>query len=424
MTAQAPDNERGPRWGALSYPNYRRFWTAALVRVLGMQFHIFAVGWLVVDVLDRSPIWLGAVGFAQAVPTILLSVPAGALADRMEHRRLLLWSQAALMLNYFLLAALIMTGVATIWHVIGWSVVTGCLSAVGNPAQNAIIPRLIEMRAITSAVAAMSAIWNGTRIVAPGVAGVLIAAMGVGEAFLVAGVAFAISVVLIALLKVAPMPPVPEGADRSLMGGLKYVASNRIFLAVVGLSFFSSMFGMSYQYLMPIFARSILDVGSTGYGILGAVGGAGALIGTLSVVKIGDTPYRGQWMLGSAAVFGVLVAAFALSTSFMFSLVMVFSTGFMASIYLNLGMTTLQVLVPNELRGRVMGVWSMTWFLTPVGAFFVGAGAEVIGTQAMVAIGGLSVTLFAAVLYFISSELRVVPRSGPSAGGQWARPAR
>ncbi|MDA1010800.1 MAG: MFS transporter [Chloroflexi bacterium] len=398
-----------PRWGALSYPNYRRFWTAALVRVFGMQFHIFAVGWLVVDVLERSPFWLGAVGFAQAVPTILLSVPAGALADRMEHRRLLLWSQSALMLNYFVLAALIMSGAVTIWYVIAWSVVTGCLSALGNSAQNAIVPRLIEMRAIASAVAMMSAIWSGTRIIAPGIAGVLIASVGVGEAFLTAGVAFAISVVLIAMLKVSPMPLQREGADRSVMGGLRYVAGNRIFLAVVGLSFFSSMFGMSYQYLMPIFARDILDVGSTGYGILGAVGGA--------IVKLGQSRYQGQFMLASAALFGLLVAGFALSTVFWVSLVMVFTSSLMAAIYLNLGMTTLQILVPDELRGRVMGVWSMTWFLTPVGAFFVGAGAEVLGTQTVVAIGGLSVTAFAAVLYVISSELRVMPPSSAPPGG-------
>jgi len=411
-----PTTEEKQRWGALSYPNYRRFWSASLVRVMGMQFHIFAVGWLVVDVLEQSPVWLGAVGFAQAIPTILLSVPAGALADRVEHRRLLLISQAALMINYMVLAALIMSGLANIWYVIVWAILTGCLSAIGNPAQNAILPRLIEMRAIASAVAMMSAIWNGTRIIAPGLAAILIATVGVGEAFLAAGVAFGISVVLIAMLKVAPMPERRPGADNSLLGGLRYVAANRIFLTVVGLSFFSSMFGMSYQYLMPVFARDILDVGSTGFGILGAFSGAGALLGTLAVVRIGHTSNRGQLMLGSAALFGVLVAAFAMSTSFPLSLAMTFAAGFVASIYLNLGMTTLQILVPNELRGRVMGVWSMTWFLTPVGAFFVGAGAEFIGTQAMVAIGGLAVTAFAVAIYLVSPDLRRIDMaSGPAA---------
>ncbi|MDO9445037.1 MAG: MFS transporter [Dehalococcoidia bacterium] len=429
MAWRAPAEAAGageppPRGGAFSYPNYRRFWTASLVRVMGMQFHIFAVGWLVVDVLDRSPVWLGAVGFAQAIPTILLSVPAGAMADRIEHRRLLLVSQALLMVNYLVLAVLIMSGTATIWYVIVWAALTGCLSAIGNPAQNAILPRLIEMRAITSAVALMSAIWNGTRIIAPGLAGILIATVGVGEAFLAAAVAFALSVVLIATLKLTPMPVAQHGVDRSLLGGLRYVAGNRIFLAVVGLSFFSSMFGSSYLYLMPVFARDILDVGSTGYGILGGVGGTGALLGTLAVVRFGNTPYRGQYMLGSAALSGILVAGFASSTIFPLSLVMTFAAGFVASIYLNLGMTTLQVLVPDELRGRVMGVWSMTYFLTPVGAFAVGGGAEFIGTQAMVAIGGLSVTVFAAVLYAVSPELRNVPSVRPPARGGTAPATR
>jgi MFS family permease len=396
-------------WIAFSFPSYRRFWTAALVRVFGLQFHMFAIGFLVVETLDRSPIWLGTVGLAQAVPTILLSVPAGWMADRYEHRHLLLVSQVLMALGYVALAWVIVAGLVDIWMVIGWAVVIGSLSAIGNPAQQAILPRLIEMRAIASAVAAMSAIWNGTRIIGPGAAGLLIAAIGVGEAFLVAAAAFAVSIVLIALLRLTPMPPPHADADRSLLAGLRYVGGNRIFLTIVGLSFFSAMFGMSYQYLMPIFALRILDVGATGFGALGAAGGAGALVGTAAAVKAAAMPRRGELMIGSAALFGALVAAFSISTHFALSLVAVFCAGLTASVYLNLGMMTLQVLVPDELRGRVMGVWSMTWFLTPVGAFFVGAGAEIVGTQAMVAIGGLSVTAFAMVLYAISPQLRRIP---------------
>jgi Na+/melibiose symporter-like transporter len=393
---------------AFAYPSYRRFWTAALVRVFGLQFHMFAIGYLVIDTLDQSPFWLGAVGLAQAIPTILLSVPAGWLADRYEHRRLLIGSQVLLALNYLALALLITTGRVDIGMVVAWAVLTGTLSAIGNPAQQAILPRLIEMRAMASAVAAMSAIWNSTRIIAPGTAGVLIAAIGVGEAFHVAAAAFAVSVVLLALLRPAPMPRHDDGADRSLLGGLRYVAHNRLFLTIIGLSFFASLFGMSYQYLMPIFALRILDAGAVGFGLLGAAGGAGALLGTVAAVKLAAMPQRAAVMIGAAALFGVLVAAFALSTEFALSFALVFSSGFTASIYLNLGMTTLQVLVPDALRGRVMGVWSMTWFLTPVGAFFVATGAEFIGTPAMVALGGLSVTLFAVVLYALSPELRGV----------------
>jgi MFS family permease len=405
---------RGPRWGAFSYPNYRRFWYASLVRVFGMQFHIFAAGWLVVAVLDRSPIWLGVVGLSQALPTIVLSVPAGLMADRLEHRRLLVIGQTLSMTNYLALATLIVTGTVNIWLVIGWAVLAGALSAISNPAQQAILPRLIEMRAMASAVAFNSAIWNSMRIVGPAVAGVLIAAIGVGQAFFVAGAGFAVSTLLIGTLRLAPMPRAGSDGDNSLLGGMRYIFAHRLFLAVVGLSFFSSLFGMSYQFLMPIFADEVLAVGSSGYGTMGAFAGIGALLGTLSLVKLGATRYRGQLMIATAALFGVVVAGFATSTWFALSLGLLFVAGFLSSVYLNLGMTTLQVLVPNELRGRVMGVWSMTWFLTSVGGFVVGAGAELVGTPAMVAVGGLAVTAFAVGLYMISPELRRLPDLQPS----------
>lgn len=412
--SQAPqpanDGSPAPRWGAFSYPNYRRFWFASLVRVFGMQFHIFAAGWLVVAVLDRSPIWLGIVGISQAVPTIILSVPAGLLADRFEHRRLLVLGQTLSMFNYLALALLIVTGTVNIWLVIGWAILAGALSAISNPAQQAILPRLIEMRAMASAVAFNSAIWNSMRIVAPALAGVLIAAIGVGQAFFVAAAGFAVSTLLIGTLRLTPMAKAGPGGDNSLLSGMRYIFAQRLFLAVVGLSFFSSLFGMSYQFLMPIFANEVLAVGSTGYGTMGAFAGVGALIGTLSVVRLGATRFRGQVMLGTAALFGVVVAGFAISTWFALSLGLLFVAGFLSSVYLNVGMTTLQVMVPNELRGRVMGVWSMTWFLTSVGGFVVGAGAELVGTPAMVATGGLAVTAFAVGLYAISPELRSLPQ--------------
>jgi len=411
---EAAEPGQAPRWGAFSYPNYRRFWFASLVRVFGMQFHIFAAGWLVVAVLDRSPIWLGVVGLSQALPTIVLSVPAGLMADRFEHRRLLVIGQTLSMTNYLALATLIVTGTVNIWLVIGWAVLAGALSAISNPAQQAILPRLIEMRAMASAVAFNSAIWNSMRIVGPAVAGVLIAAIGVGQAFFVAGAGFAVSTLLIGTLRLAPMPRAGSDGDNSLLGGMRYIFAHRLFLAVVGLSFFSSLFGMSYQFLMPIFADEVLAVGSSGYGTMGAFAGIGALLGTLSLVKLGATRYRGQLMIATAALFGVVVAGFATSTWFALSLGLLFVAGFLSSVYLNLGMTTLQVLVPNELRGRVMGVWSMTWFLTSVGGFVVGAGAELVGTPAMVAVGGLAVTAFAVGLYMISPELRRLPDLQPS----------
>ncbi len=403
------DGEDTPgRWGAFGYSNYRRYWLSSLVRVFGMQFHIFALGWFIVEDLGRTAVWLGAVGVAQAIPTLVLSMPAGLLADRMEQKKLLLISQILLTINYVLLAGLILTDLVNIWMLIGWSAITGALSAIGNPAQQAILPRLVDMRVIASAVSMINAIWSGIRIIAPASVPVLIAVFGVGEAFMVTAIAFAVSVVLILTLRVKPMPPRPRGDDGGLMAGFRYVMADRVFFAVIGLSFFSSMFGMSYLFLLAVFAHDVLDVGTTGYGIMGASTGVGALLGTFAAIALAKINRLGELMIGTATIFGLSVMLFAQSTSFELALVALFFSGFVSSIYLNLGMTTLQILVPNHLRGRVMGVWSITWLLTPVGAFVVGFGAEFIGPTAMVAIGGLSVAVFAVGLYLVSPELRTI----------------
>ncbi len=412
----SPPSSAPPRWGAFSYAAYRQYWFASIARVFGLQFRIFGSGWLVYSVLHRSPFWLGTVELCVAMPSILFSVPAGELADRVDNKRLLVVSQGLSTVAHFGLAIAILTGVVNIWLVIAWALVSGTLTSLGNPPLQAILPRLIEMRAMPSAVAFNSAIWNSMRIVGPASAGVLIAIIGTGQAFFVTAVGFAVSTFLLGRLRFRPLDESPDALrasggtpGRGMLSGLRYIFGNRLFLAVMGLSFFSSIFGMSYEILLPVFANTILKVGSQGFGFMGAATGVGALLGTLSIVRVGGGQHRGPLMIGAATLYGLVVAAFAMSQWLPLSLVLLFCAGFVSSVYLNLGMTTLQVLVPNELRGRVMGVWSMTWFLTSVGGFVAGAGAELIGTRLMVALGALLVSAFAASLYLVSAELRAMP---------------
>ncbi|MFN8639961.1 MAG: MFS transporter [Dehalococcoidia bacterium] len=155
-----------PRWGALGYPNYRRFWLANLARVYGLQFRFIGGPWLVTELTD-SRAMLGVVAATTAISTILVSAPAGVLADRYDNRKLLVWSQALSALADVAIAVLVLTGTVNVWLVVVWAAVAGSLGALGNPALNAILPRPIEMRALPSAVAATSAIWNSARIVGP-----------------------------------------------------------------------------------------------------------------------------------------------------------------------------------------------------------------------------------------------------------------
>jgi MFS family permease len=408
--ARATDANALPRWGAFGYPNYRRYWLASLVRVFALQFRIIGVPWLVATELGGSPLWVGVVALSQAIPTIVLSVPAGSLADRVDNRRLMIWSNSISGLFYLLLAILVATEVVELWMVIAWSLCTGALAASVAPAQQAILPQLIDMRAIASAVALNSSIWNSMRIVGPAAAGVIIAVLGVSQAFFVTTVGYAIATVLLISLKTNPKARRPgDDAAGGMLEGARYIFRHRLFLAVIGLSFFTSIFGGSYQVLLPFFAEDILGVGAVGFGLLEVAAGTGAILGTLAIIKLGASQYRGIVILSGAAVFGLFVAAFSRSEYMPLSMAMLFGAGFASGIYLNLGMTALQLLVPDELRGRVMGIWSMTWFLASVGGFFAGVAAEFLGTQLTVALGGLSVAAFALLLLAVSSELRTLP---------------
>ena len=407
MTAAATTPE--PPRGALSYPNYRRYWFASLAMVFGMQFRFIASGWLVHQLTD-SPFWLGVPGIISALVTILLTVPAGLLADRMDNQRLLAAGRGLTCLAHLALALLTVSGTVQVWMVLVWAGVTGVLAAVTNPAQNALLPRLIERPAMASAVALGAAVWNSMRIVGPAAAGLLIAVIGIGEAFFVTTLGYAVSTYLIWSLRLEPQAPHDHSEHGGgMLDGLRYIVTQRIFLATIGLSFFSSIFGRSYVVLLPIFADDVLDAGVQGFGYLEAAAGIGALLGTLSIVRVRMGRHTGNLMIAGALVFGLWIAAFAASRSLELSMGLLFGGAFFASVYLNLGMTTLQLMVPDALRGRVMGVWGLTWFLSSAGGFFAATLAEFLGAPLAVAAGALSVSGFAAFVWLAFSELRSLP---------------
>lgn len=405
MTAASTD---APSRSALSYPNYRRYWVSAVMRVFGFQFQFIGLGWLVAVELDRSPFWLGTVWLANAIPTILLSLPGGSLADRRDPYRLMIGTQFVMLVGHVAIAVLILSGLVELWMVIAWAVANGVLWAVAVPAMNTLLPRLIEPPAMASAVALISGIWSAMRIVGPASAGVLIALVGTGHAFSVCAAVNGLAFIVMLMIRV-PRRDTSERHDEDdggIMGGARYVFSHPVFLATIGLSFFTSVFGSSYVILLPIFADDLLNVGSEGFGFMEAMAGIGSLAGTWWVIRYGLGRRPGVLMLASAAVFGVLIAAFATTDHLAPASVLLLVSGFAAEVYLIIGMTVVQLLVPDGLRGRVMGIWSMTYFLASVGGFIAGFAAEFVGVRVTIAAGALSVTAFALAVYFASTELR------------------
>jgi len=408
-----PPTDGAAPTSAFAYDAYRRYWIGTFAAVFGERFRFIAGGWLVVE-LTGSPFWLGVVALAQAVPTILLSVPAGALADRVESRRIIAVAHAVIAVSHLAIAVLTIAGIVELWMVILWAMVVGSLAAGSTTAQNVLLPRLVERPAMASAVAYSSAIWQTTRVMGPAAAGLSVAAIGSGPSLLAAAIGYALAAVTIGTLSLRPRLAELEEQHGGMWEGARYIARHRLFLAVTGLSFFTSMFGTSYMILLPIFANDVLDVGARGFGMLEAAAGLGALVGTLIVVRMGVSRYAGHAMLGGAFLFGLLIAGFAVTRSLPLAMALLLGAGLMQSLYLNLAMTVVQLLVPDELRGRVMGVWSMTWFLIMVGGFLSGTAATLLGTPMAIALGALAVSAFSVAVFALVPELR--QRSGALEG--------
>lgn len=407
------DSPKKPRFSvppAFKYPAYRLYWFGTLASVVGFQMLQASQFWLV-HTLEDSPLFLGYVGVANAAPAILLNLFGGVFADRLDNRRLIMVTQTLLAALIFLLATLTLMGIIEVWHVLAIAFVAGAVNAFDQPSRQALYPHLIDRSVMMSAVALNSSIWQGTRIVAPAIAGVIIAAFGIATSFYVAGFGFAIMVVVMFALKVPPFERrASKGTGRDMLEGVKFIKDNSIFSSLIALTFFNSFFGMAYVILMPVFAEEILGGGATAYGMLLSVSGASSLMTTVWMST--RTSLNGKvWVLiGGAVLSGLFIAAFALTTdwfkSFYLAMSLMFIIGIFNSMYRISIMSSLQMLVPDQMRGRVMGFYGMTYSMMPMGGMQASAVATVVGTPIAVAMGGLAVSTFAVILVLTNGKIR------------------
>ena len=395
---------------ALHYPAYRTYWLGTLASVSGFQIVRFAQFWLMFQ-LTGSPLALGYVGLAQGFPGIVLNLVGGVFADKVDQRRLIMVTQMVNASLIFLLATLTLVDVVREWHVLVLAFLAAAVNAFDEPARQALYPHLIDRRAMTSAVALNAGIWQGNRIVAPAVAGLIIAVAGTAAAFYLAGVGFLIMAAVIISLRIPPFTRAPHGNPaQDMLEGLSFIRKNSIFSFLIGMTFFNSFFGMAYVMLMPIFAVDILDVGAKGQGMLLGMGGAGALLNTLWIGARGSVPHRGLAIIGGAVLFGLAVAAFALTAKFVGSLALamalMFFMGVFNSLYMISIQSSLQIMVPDRMRGRVMGFYGMTWSIMPLGGLQASALTSLFTAPIAIAAGGLAVALFALGPASVNSTVR------------------
>ncbi len=382
-------------FAALRHRNFRLFYTGQTISLIGTWMHLLAQGWLVLELTD-SALWVGLVSFLNAVPILVLSLPAGVYVDRADKRRVVTICQALMLLEALVLAVLAGTGLVRAWHVGLLAFALGCISAVEIPARQSMIVELVGKDDLTNAIALNSSAFNATRIVGPVLAGLVVAQAGVTACFAINVLTYAGPLVALRRLSLPAWRPRPDPADHAaqLREGLRFVRSERTVFALILATALLSLFGFPYVVLMPVFARDVFAVGADGLGFMTGAIGVGALASALGLAALAGRAPRGLLVGWASTMFGLAVAAFAYAPRFPLAVLLLGLSGFTMVLNNAATNTLLQGLVPDALRGRVMALWSLVFVgFAPLGAMLEGALAGRIGPRAAVALGGLATAL-------------------------------
>lgn len=398
-----------PSLRALGHRNFRLYWTGQLVSLVGTWMQNVARGWLVLE-LTHSAFWLGMVGLATSLPVLLLSVWAGTLVDRVSKRALVIFTQTISMLAAFALAALTLAGTVQVWQIMAISIVLGAVFAFDGPARQSFTVELVGKEDLMNAVALNSSIFNGARVAGPAIGAVVLAWQGPGMAFFINGLSFLAVIVGLIMMKLPPHVRTKESENsfKRMMGGLQYVRKDETIAILMLLICVVSIFAYPYAVLMPIFADSVLGVGTAGYGMLMAFTGIGSLLGAISLtLQSGKSDTRrGRTVMLGIIGMPVFLAIFALSQNYMLSLAMLIGLGW-TMISVNATINTLvQTNVPDHLRGRVNALYIFLFVgMAPAGNLQAGVLADHLGAPVAVFIGAVVCGLVAA--YVLLRKRRV-----------------
>jgi MFS family permease len=351
-----------------------------------------AIAWLVLE-LTHSPAILGLTSLAQALPTLAFFLVAGTVADRTDRRRLLAFLAGTAGVIYLIIGVLVVTHMVQVWQVVIGAFLLGCLRVMDQPARHGMIPNTVPREDLPSAVAMASLAFQIPRPVAPALAGLLIAVVGIGPTNLIVGAGSLTAMVFYSLIRVDAVPRggAKHGWLEDVAEGLRYVRSDQVIYGLIGMTFVNSLVGMSYVVLLPVLAREVLHVGPEGYGFMQTASGVGGLFGALAAAHLARSGNRGRQALAGAVVFGALLLTLASCPWYLPAVALLFCIGLANQLYMTTTTTTLQLSIPNELRGRVMSIWGLTFSLIPTGGAISGAIAEHSGAPTAIALGGICV---------------------------------
>jgi MFS family permease len=395
----------------LSFPafqsrNYRLFFLGQGLSLIGTWITMVAMVWLVYH-LTQSPVLLGVVGFASQVPNLVLVPFGGVLSDRWNHQRTLVVTQTLSMLQSLALAILTLTGTIQISHIIALSLFQGIVNAIDSPTRQAFVPEIVERKdSLINAIALNSSMFNGARLVGPAIGGILLASVGAGYCFLLDGISYLAVILALIAMQIKPKTPAVSQPSLSfgtivqhLKEGFVYAfgfAPIRSILVMVGLV---SFLGINFVVILPIFSHEILHGDANTLGLLMAASGVGSLIAAVQLSLRREVRGLGQLVAIAPIIYGLGMIAFALSRSLWLSVVLLAVIGFGSLLQSAASNTIIQTLVPDEMRGRVMSIYIMSFLgMISFGNLFQGALVSFIGAPDTVIISGI-ICAVVAILY-------------------------
>jgi MFS family permease len=427
VTESQPRSRAALMLRALRHRNFQLFFSGQLISLIGTWMQSIAEAWLVYR-LTGSSLKLGAVGFANQIPVFLIAPLGGIVADRYNRQRVVICTQVASMTLAAVLATLTLSGLIRVPYVFVLAALLGVVNAFDIPARQAFLVDMVGKEDLMNAIALNSSMFNGARIVGPAIAGILVASIGEGWCFFANAVSYVAVIIGLIMMRVgSPAKLAAEGSPLNhILEGFRFVRRTgpiRSLLLLLGLI---SLVAMPYTVLMPVFADRILHGGARGLGILMGATGVGALLGALTLASRSGLSGLGRWIALSCGGFGFFLVLFSLSRHFWMSAALLLPVGFCMMLEMSSSNTLIQAMVPDQLRGRVMSVYSMMFMgMAPFGALFGGALAERLGAPATVMMGAVAciggAILFGMRLPNLRVEARQLILEQTMAGGEPAQ---
>ncbi len=390
-------------FSAFRHRNYRLYFMGQLVSLIGTWMTSTAQGWLVYQ-LTGSKALLGVVAAAGTAPMLVFSAWGGWAADRFPKRSVLICTQIAMMILSFVMAGLVWAKIIKPWEIVVLGLFGGVAMAFDMPARQSFVVEIASREDLMNAISLNSAMFNGARIVGPAIAGFLMAKVGIALCFFIDGVSF-LAVLGGLMLMRFPRRVVRAaagGAVAQTLEGFRYVWKHVRVRTIMSLFAIVGIFGWSYSVLMPAFAQDVLHLGSQGYGLLLGASGVGALIGALTTAAFGTSFSPRTLAFGGVWLFSAMLLIFSFNRNLTIAMLCLAVAGFGMMLFFSTSNTTVQTIVPDEMRGRVMGIWALIFGgMIPFGSLEAGVVAHYFGTAATLAVGGIVCALAAFVTLII-----------------------